>query len=576
MNLVAINEDLYSAVFREMKEVPFTLERMSSCFKLPNLNEDQKETLRSIGVTPVVEKPSVYHGIVEIENIKEVLSLKPQECPFVAGSFPLNCYLAHVNCLKAVALFTQGSTCAAYGIGNYLANPDTSMTLIDNQAVELYPEGQSVLRKFKMGKVSEMRNTLITSKLQMLLYSPDTTKKISANIADPTTDFNCNDGRFFPYFSGMVLPDKDFIEPIFRRLFFHCLGNNFEEASAAWNVLRQGLRVYAATPQGRAMSHIFKGIELAVEAQSELSVVISNGVYRGFILEGKFKIYFQNLHYEPQESEELIKEIKLADQHGLAVKKICGLFNSAVKGDGSAYYAFRPEDFSTSRLFVRSYNSIDLGLFTSTTFEADLTKYVGELLYTDTFKIPNYDMVMDFLRYVNSGEDVHLQQYPAYLQGGHYKRKSRVEIGLGIFGGKAPSISYGQGTDMCFMIPASSSVEDPLLKTNDEGKRPLQYLPASIEPLGTAITQWNSVFDTGAIRLPNPRKGKTEFTNGKRVALKFAGVPQFDNVYRLVKERRVGNAISGGGKRSREEGGSGDPKAKRVKASSGPNLMDLF
>jgi len=372
-------------------------------------------------------------------------------------------------------------------------------------------------------------------------------------------------GRFFPYFDGMTLPDRTLAPQTFSDIFFNCLFDDISKAPGLMNRIRKGFGSIANKESGMALSHAYFGIRLAKQGHAFITFIISNGIYQGFVLEGDFVFALYGQEYKPVLNTELRAHIRAINRHDLALVKIVGLLGLAKRADGTTIYVVTPEDINTSRKLVRIYRSLVLADFAlHQDFQDDLRSAVSELEYGERYAPMNSNSIEIFLNYVLTENETLMDNQPAWIHGGYLERcSSIVAVGLGIFGNIAPNISYGSDKDRIYSIPRDLDVEDPNLRSTQESKRSLQYLPVKKVEIERALGAWNAVFEKGKIRIPHGRKGKEEFTDGRQVTFSITGV-SFDRVYRKVKEI-VAQRVVGPAKRKANEvaGGAGVDKGKK-------------
>jgi len=100
-----------------------------------------------------------------------------------------------------------------------------------------------------------------------------------------------------------------------------CLGVNNDLAKAEFDEIRSSWGNLCKTPWGDELAHMFRGIEIALEAQATLRVVkTSLNVYRGLILYGgMYQLHAFDSVYIPVPRDELIKELQTSNPHVAAL-----------------------------------------------------------------------------------------------------------------------------------------------------------------------------------------------------------------------------------------------------------------
>jgi hypothetical protein len=348
----------------------------------------------------------------------------------------------------------------------------------------------------------------------------------------------------------MVLPDREFTANVFSRLFFRALANTPDNCARLWVRLRTGFRALAITEVGQAMSHAFMGIQLAENSQSRISFIIDAGVYHGFVLSGDITIILNGIIRNPLEPADLSLEFALLNVKNAKIVEMIQIVKSEVDMDGSFLYEVSKDTLSTSRGLVRFLLSIKKD-FPEGKMNT-IVKIAQEVPYGDAFLSPSSANLIKALSYIHSGEEALIGDLPVYLGNGSFLSESRVARALLIFGPLAPSISFASARDRLFTLPSSNASVDPNLVEKDK-KRLLQYLPYKLVSHQTAVNQWEKVFSSGKIYVPNARKGKDEFSDRTKCDGVYDNTP-FLEIYGKV--RAIANIMRAGGEnRKRKLGG---------------------
>lgn len=133
-------------------------------------------------------------------------------------------------------------------------------------------------------------------------------------------------GILFEYFPGLLKPDNSFMRLFAINHLFRLFGNKDRTAKEGWRVYKRTISSYTSTEQGMIMAHILKGVELALESQTQLFVIIDHQTYLGFTLLGaKFSVFSKNTWVKPQSAEDLQESLSNLVSHDGALEKICTL-----------------------------------------------------------------------------------------------------------------------------------------------------------------------------------------------------------------------------------------------------------
>jgi len=551
-------------------------------FKVPNavftfeqLSDLQKASLRSLGLTEDPTAKNTFNGTPSASDLNTVYSMGPIDSRFSPGSVSADGYLAYIYGLKGLAIFSQLSRGYMGEKMNLFAKMESTDTSEGGEWKVARDNVTSTEVDCKLGALQGF-NQLTSSTFMEFVYPGTSSKRILGAFMRPSSidSWGVDDSILFPYFNSMITPNKEIMADIFIDLFFKGLSDSADGAARMASKLRTGFRRLATTRAGLAMTHAYHGIRLAIQSQNAISFLIESGVYFGYILTGPENVVFYGQVQEKLDAEALKKEVGRFNRRDRVLGEMLSLMNSPLNASGMPVYKFTKTDIDTSRRFSNAYATISEEYLGAKAFTEDLPKFVDEMLWGDNFSTPSQSMILDFLRYVHTGEDHYIEKYPAYLSGSYYRKTSRVARGLGIFGGRAPSCSYGTTKDQTFTIPKDLEAEDPNMKETD-GKRLIAYLPFSIVPITTAFNQWNALFQSGMMRIPHGRKDKTEFTNGKQVHLQIGGNPAFSTAYHLIKEHSavVRKAAQEGKRRRVDDDSEAGPSGSRKRAKKESVLM---
>jgi hypothetical protein len=451
----------------------------------------------------------------------------------------------------------------------HMTEPGKIAAVGDHIDIKLKSDNEKELKIVHSGRIG----TVITSSISSapIALPVDDTGSFTrgyTNASNPKLQELPQGSRFFPYFDGMVQPDKTFAFQIFSDIFFPSLFDDISKAPDLLNRIRRGCLNLANKEAGEALSHVYMGIKLSKQSHAALTLVIHRGQYQGFILEGDFTVVLYANKYEGALNEDTKNNIGQLLKHEKAIAEIATMFELAKTEAGEAIYPTTVEDINSSRKFIRKFGRLNLIDFVGVPdFMKTLRQKVSALNYEEKYEPLSTQTLELFLRYVNTGDETLLDNKPAWLDDGMFERTGRVAVGLGMFGNIALSLNYGGKKDICFTLPHDQSAQDPNLILRPDGKRALQYLPFSKVAIGTAVVQWTSLFETGKIYLPTGRKGKDEFTDQRKVQHRVSGEPSFSLLYRLVKDRAVYVRNQKGEKRKRPDGAdvteSSETRAKK-------------
>jgi hypothetical protein len=362
-------------------------------------------------------------------------------------------------------------------------------------------------------------------------------------------------GTLFPYFPGLLIPDKDYVYNMTFKYLFRCLHDDPAEAHSKIKQMRQPLRFMASLPSGLVQAHMFMGIDLAITSQSAVQFLVDNTTYKGFtLINPDMRTLHRNTVIEPATAADLTSQVRQLNSHAQALITIASILSSVKLGNGvDSKYPISPSDIDTARKLNKALTiTINKDDFQEAQHAA-IDKAVKDLVYGDKYPKVNTESLLTFLRYVQSGYDKSLIEHePMYYGGQFYKTESPLERGLLMFGNRAPSFLIGGNKIMT--IPNKNSAVDTNMALDDDKNRNWRYMPWKMVSIKDAAKDWVKVFSTGRITLPNPRKERNEWIDLSKTSGHIHHEKGVEEVYGMLKAIVVNTANTGGGaaKRGRE------------------------
>jgi hypothetical protein len=525
--------------------------------------DKDKENLRSYGMVEKPGRPHVFIGTPSAAHLPLVLkhSIDIRHEP---GFVPTNGYVCYIIALKALQLYTSVSRHQKIG-----GKPNYFMAWTDacgptaSGGPKVYSAGGNdyVTVAGVVGSGEYMCHDEVTA----YVAPYDKSKAIVGSFVNSQgVGLPLTDGAFFPFFEGMLQPDQSLFLHVFERIFYHSLGDSNAEASRLWARVKDGIKSLSYLPAGRMLSHAFLGVKIAEQAGAGLMLAYEGTRYFGFTLScSNLVIKSYGREYSSVPVTEVQADLASLTFHDRAIAAIVRIVNAVTAQDGTSPYKWKAETITSSTVLRRMLLTLDLGIVTDI---SGLKRAINDTRFSDqsSYPLPNPQNLLDFIHYVQDGDFTHLAKYPQYMAAGKELCTSRLEVGLCIYGARAPTLNYakrGAGNQE-FVLPLDLSKEDPNTVGTKESPRRLKYLPFAIEPLNLAISQWKRLFEDGRFALPGPRKGnKTEFVNNQSVQSKITNDPAFSEFYETMKK------ISSEQRKLRKEG-----KRGREDESERPNI----
>lgn len=527
--------------------------------RFTNMSDEQRGILQQMGMRVEasaagawVGSPSAYDfaRIYQMENFDNSTRVH-------LGCVSMEGYYAYLSLVRGMILFSLMSRKARLGAhyAHYIANSGSVIKANADNTI-------SLRQFFDTTEVDSFGHDVLGG-AQSDTYFQDVPRPVFAPSGPPMSMIRSammeltpesiqnvvDRGRFFPYFQGLLLPDKEFCMHVFLRLFTKGLGSSAPKAIANLERARNGYRLLANKTAGIALSHAYLGIEMAQNAQLEIDFVISNGSYAGFVLYGDaFTVFYRGQTVKPVEAKELQGALRQMITQPALLGTIQTLINSKVDKDGRELYKVDVTSSTSSRYLRGVLSSVNWADF-SMAEKKDIGTNLNNLRLDMKFAPINQTTLSIFLQFIETGNVALIQPYSAHLDG-NFADNSLVAIGLGIFGSRPPSISYGllKGTTKTFVLPEPGKT-DPNLAPNN-GVVPYPEMPYKLIDHARAVAQWNGVFSQGKILLPEPprRKGIKYFTDPTQVSGKVhkeGYISIYEQIKRMSKAVRGVDSVTG-------------------------------
>lgn len=534
--------------------------------KFSGKTDQESMQIKGMGFMQDVAAKNIYVGTPAVHHLAAIGKFAPEDDRIRPGHIGFDAYVAWVYLMKGAHIFTtillqrKGRLTSK----NILTDAGKMIKKTEKgKIITLGGEQEEIENKDPFEVTQSIEDILVSASSRSYQNFPGSFIQIK------TFTGPLEPGIFYPFFTGMLLPDKVTAHHIFEDLFLHLLHDKAEIALKLMSQIRSGIKQLAFSRSGIILSHIYKGIDLARKIPGcKMTIVLDGAVYQGFVITGDYSAFLYGKTYA---TGDVMKQLKLINKFTSDCELIAAKLNSARDSLGTAVYNFQKEVFMKSRSALEAFYTVDKNLFASTNTLQEVIDLLIGLRYSDTFPIPSIESIRQVTASMLSQSFAPLQNYPAHFDESMLKNLSPVYIALSAFGPKVPSVNVASTNKsaMKFVIP-SRDAEDSNLKKTD-GKRFLQYLPYQMVPIHLAASQYNNLFNTGVLHIAPPRKGKNEFTSLQSTIVQIADDKNFGEVYTAYKEIINNNRVLSqtGAKRKRD----GDETASRKKTKQEHELM---
>lgn len=505
-------------------------------FKISDPTEAQVNTMEEAGLRRDPANLNVFRGTPSFSHFGQVMALDPSTYRPGPTEVTPDSIVAYIFLLKGMAIFSS--------LSGTFVNPKSGVS---------FP-GQAVSGKgsvsVEYGRNDKIKSTFTldtpgwviasSTALHSIAVPSDSTKRFTSGytaMSQFTSTPHHSSGRYFPYFEGMVLPDRSYAYTVFQRVFPQLLHADLTKVPALLQRIKKGAAALADKTAGMAISHAYLGIQLAIQSHAAITFVITRGVYQGFMLSGEFTIVLYKDIIDGIPQADCLADLLLLNTHDKAMLAIKGHFEGKTLIDGTIIYPFDVDQLNTSRRLFDYLTNINPDEYADIPdFWKVVDKLIDQLDFGDEWSVINTQSIESFLDYIQTGDKRLLSEKPAYLRGGYYRscRNNKIATGLSVFGEKAPSCNFGPKGNHGFTInipklgtPDNNLADDGVLK-----KLPFQSMHPS-----SATGQWTSLFAEGILRLPKGDQKRKEFCKMSGVAfhLHRGSMPAFVAIYDRIK-----------------------------------------
>jgi hypothetical protein len=305
-------------------------------------------------------------------------------------------------------------------------------------------------------------------------------------------------GLLFPYFHGLLAPDAAFIRKSASSYFFRNFGTGGTNTRDNYAKFRSCIASFGNTPEGLAMTHILKGVELALDTQTVLYLIFDEEKYLGFCLLGaKFHIKFYGDWVGPLSAAELRAEVETLESHEGTLDRFLKLFSEAPRADISEPPT-KIGEIGTSLKLMRELGRLDYTKFDQAAYD-ELSAMLGKLSFPSKFKGPGLETFVWAIEEMTVRRDEPLgDNVNVYIPSSGYSDFKNKEFQvLCAFGPRAPSWVSASGKE--YQIPSPSS-RDTLSEVDNKGAMIMPSIVVSFKPPSVAYNDWCSVVRNCRIR----------------------------------------------------------------------------
>jgi hypothetical protein len=306
-------------------------------------------------------------------------------------------------------------------------------------------------------------------------------------------------GLLFPYFAGMLAADTPGLREIISEHFFRNLGSATIDARAAYKDLRTSIGTVGTTSAGILLTHVLKGVQLALQTQTQLYLLFDNNLYLGFCLLGEeFSIFAHGKWWNPLEAKELRNELKALRTHDKSLEDLVSQLRKCTDHEGDLITVKKDQIDTCSGLAdILARIKVDDN-------EDPVVEEVSEILARlnfpttfKTFSISSLTWAIDQLTFQRD------QPFPGDIPfhiplRGWTGLETKTYKVLASFGTRGPSFRNARGTEV--NIPKPGEL-DKMEQKDEKGKYVREELIVGEKVISEAVKDWESLRVTRSVRM---------------------------------------------------------------------------
>jgi hypothetical protein len=312
-------------------------------------------------------------------------------------------------------------------------------------------------------------------------------------------------GIAFPYFHGQLAADLSAVRDIVVRYFARNLPLYKEDTKQGIRRFRSDIAGFLFEPLGLIVQHILKGIELALESQTQLFLVLDNDKYLGFVLLGGCWSFFDGEKWvDPAKAEDLRNTVQTWVTHDITLDNIAGELNrcKSILGREPVLTA---GDINTSMKLARAIGGSVLSDEVGKEVEKSILDMIPHLTFPTKFKGFGKETVQWALEMLTTNASERLSDdLNVYIPRSNLALLAKREmLVFSAFGPLGPNFYSTSGTEYP-VFPIGQT--DTFLDTDDKGKPKNPSVVIGVAPPSRCVASWESVEKRRKVRFePNER-----------------------------------------------------------------------
>lgn len=330
---------------------------------------------------------------------------------------------------------------------------------------------------------------------------------------------------------------------------------------------RSAIGTFAYTPEGLVVQHILKGIELALETQTQLFVLFDHAKYLGCCLLGEqFSLHTATGWVEPEDADSLAITLATISSHESSLESLAAMLSELRLLDGSESMQVQTTDIDTPAKLARLLGMLNIASQSEETIKG-LESEISHLSYKPTM----YSIVLDKLTWLLEmltikKDDPYPADMPVYFPPGQLPKFSNRNFALFCaFGSRAPSFWASKGVE--YVVPSMTD-PDPLSAIPENGTMSMPVIVIGSKLPHVACDEWRKVASSKKIKFDANERSK----ESRAYVYKAAGRNDLWRVLRETVGTLTPRKKDSRGRDDDEDEDMSAPVAKKGKKS----FSDLF
>jgi hypothetical protein len=314
-------------------------------------------------------------------------------------------------------------------------------------------------------------------------------------------------GYCFPYFHGMISTDLSYTRRQALNLFLSLMNVNleFDDARDGYKEFRASITPFLYTAEGLVVQHIMKGIELALETQTQLFLLIENKNYLGFnLLGGANFMFVNNDWWIPLTRKELqFTNLSCIMSQSTSKAVIADLIQELPRKEDPDRQILL-EDIDTSLKLSRQLANLKLGEKGFEETEKRLTEALKGLHFGDSYKsVTSISHIVKAVEMLTGKAEIP-EDLPVYIPSDRivHFRDPRFAVFCS-FGSRSISFYAASGKSYPLVKDEGDNIKDQITATEKIGEKDVRIMEkvvVGVKPPHQCLGDWEKMLADKSLR----------------------------------------------------------------------------